>query len=264
MMAKPESGQFAMAHTSRYHSLNAFWAWQFANLSYEDDRVVERIAREYWGFDRVEFLKPIETLEAVLAVNCELAMLAFRGSDEWMDWWVNLRADKVEMRGFDRVHAGFAEELAGLTIPVELGTQPLVITGHSKGGANAILYAAQRFDAGLPVASVWAFGSPRVFSREGARTYDRWTPFATHRVVINNDIVPRLPLRRVDYAHVGVEHYFNRYDELVDAPSWGYKLLDRIAGRFMGGLTDGAQDHTRERYQAVLSGQRFTDAEIED
>jgi hypothetical protein len=80
----------------------------------------------------------------------------------------------------------------------EDGTRSLWITGHSLGGALAMLTAA--FLANVqnhPLAGVYTFGQPRVGDPVFQRRYDETLGDITFRCVNNCDPVPHLPPREL-------------------------------------------------------------------
>lgn len=77
------------------------------------------------------------------------------------DWLRDLDAVPVWDRQIGYVHQGFRDG-ALLILPWLRGIdRPLTLTGHSMGGAIAILAAAYLRAGGVPVAGVVTFGAPR-------------------------------------------------------------------------------------------------------
>lgn len=122
------------------------------------------------------------------------------------DWTNNLKFRLVSGTGLGvggRVHRGFEEELSRVMpeLIVELqgrrdlfGAKPLVLTGHSQGGAIAAIATGALPANGEPVSETYTFAVPRPgdygFSEEiKSRGVDVW------RMEYGNDIVPHLPLR---------------------------------------------------------------------
>jgi hypothetical protein len=88
----------------------------------------------------------------------------------------------------------------------------VLITGHSLGGALAILCALECWRQALPVSGVYTFGQPRVGNAAFAALYDRTRMIhgaslrdLTFRVVNQNDVVPRTPGLLLGYRHGGIE-----------------------------------------------------------
>lgn len=128
-------------------------------------------------------------------------ILAFRGTQSTRDWLSDadiLQTEYPYNRWGGRTHAGFTtiynscrEEILD-RLQMLPSTANLFITGHSLGGALAVLSA-------LDVASnthynpvMYSFAGPRVGDPRFALTYHRLVP-STMRVVNVYDIVPRVP-----------------------------------------------------------------------
>ena len=91
------------------------------------------------------------------------------------------------------------------------GTEKIVFTGHSQGGAVATLlslYAeTHRELLGIPESCeiiCVTFGSPRVFTKETALCYEEKVK-KTYRIVNPIDVVPLFPLGRSGFKHVGLK-----------------------------------------------------------
>ena len=96
---------------------------------------------------------------------------------------------------------------------------PLYLTGHSLGGALAMIAAqdlTENFDLPQPV-QVYTFGSPRIGNVAYASNYDQKIP-ATFRVVVDGDIIPGMPKMFGMYRHAGIE-------VLVDAENGGNLIV---------------------------------------
>lgn len=131
-------------------------------------------------------------------------VIAFRGTEfdlsdiiddlQGYPWWSR------EVSGF--VHRGFLQGVRaiwpGLSMIGE-GAQKLVLTGHSKGGAEAILLGAMLTRLDRPPVQIETFGAPRVgFS--GLSKILKKVPGKRHR--LGDDIVPTVPHRfPLPYRH---------------------------------------------------------------
>lgn len=168
-------------------------------------------------------------------------ILSFRGTETTpsfcsvLDWVNDLHADLVAADGFQgRVHAGFLASLndlwegvvAALEAPADKGlpwAKNLYITGHSKGGALAIL-AGVRLAALKP--RVVTFAAPKVGNRRFSALYPLCIQVAAYEGA--DDIVPLLP--PFGYSTTGtvieqdgmsphLRHL--RIDELIVEGCWG-------------------------------------------
>lgn len=176
-------------------------------------------------------------------------VIAFRGTNALNDWFDNADVSQVKRIGC-KVHRGFdhGERLLHYRLTNELPEcERYWITGHSLGGALATLYAVRLADAGLNVAGLYTFGSPRVGCRCFAQHADYVLSGRHFRVVHGNDVVPRVP-RPLRYRHCGQLCYLDRRDRLRVEPSWLAMEADRIIGyRF-----DLVRDHYMDGYMQSL------------
>ncbi len=226
-----------------------------------------------------------------------MLVLAFRGTEKSpRDWKTDLRARLVPARDERKpglIHEGFQESYHAVEAMIEeelahFPGEPLYVTGHSLGGALAVV-ATRFLDAGN-LAACYTFGSPRVGDLSLAKEFK--TPI--YRVVNAADAVPRLPfgegytlfvriLRRVffflphlpglrrlygymdriaGYTHYGDERYLtaaepgvnNTYPglELIRNPGFFLRLerfVRRVSNTRGGGLIG---DHAIGVYRAKL------------
>ena len=146
-------------------------------------------------------------VQGFLAVrDDDFAVLAFRGTSSLQDWGVDLNAglrSKTDFKGV-RLHSGFWNAFAGARAEIETAVAahvpsdlPLYLTGHSLGGALALIAAAvlERENR----AACYTFGCPRVATRE----FDSDVKCPHYRVVNNWDLVPGVPAGFLGYSHAG-------------------------------------------------------------
>ena len=125
----------------------------------------------------------------------DMMVLSFRETEKKLkDWKTDLRIELKEVSGKKgRIHAGFLDAFNAVSTDIQEKVEehagvPLFITGHSLGGALAIV--ATRFLRADCLAACYTFGSPRVGDRELSREFK--TPI--YRVVNAADGVPRVPV----------------------------------------------------------------------
>ena len=178
---------------------------------------------EAWGFTKTEYVniergRDIDT-QAFVAGDDTRILIAFRGSESRADWLTNLQAatDPGPLPG-TRVHQGFQNALypAMLTVYRTLRDmqdkgQTVWLTGHSLGGALAVLAAAMLCDNGVEVSGVYTYGAPRTGNGAFARELDlhlcdergRGRPHPrAFRVVNAPDLVPHVPPEPL-FSHSG-------------------------------------------------------------
>ena len=176
------------------------------------------------------------------ADGAELHLIAFPGTERGSDVWTDLRmkraafgghspaeflavrdTPKEERGGMPLVHRGFLDycqaalftdaaegETAGERLAADLrahSSEKLYLTGHSLGGAAAILAAARLSDLGVSPDQliVTTFGAPAVGNEDFVRTYqDRFT---LRRVVMRGD-----PVKDALPSPLGFHHFGERID----------------------------------------------------
>lgn len=102
-------------------------------------------------------------------------------------WWAS------EGGGF--AHRGFLVGVRAITpklVPLLPTNAPYVLTGHSKGGSEALLFGAFMARAGNPPAMIETFGAPRA-AFGWIKDALKGVPVKCHRLGI--DIVPTVPHR---------------------------------------------------------------------
>ena len=121
---------------------------------------------------------------------------AFRGSVDGADWAIDL--DSLPWHDGDLgcpVHRGFGCDLTEIWPVIAADpaarTGTVVLTGHSKGGATAILVAARLVVDGRPPAALITFGAPRVAVGGRLGTLLDGVPQSHYRH--GRDIVPTVP-----------------------------------------------------------------------
>ncbi len=146
--------------------------------------------------------------------TAKTAIVAIRGTQNLQDWVNDLEALLLLYAPFPdagMVHMGFLVVYEHIRGSVEsllrqcAGVGRIIITGHSLGGALAILCAfdlLKNSTLGL-VPEVHSFAGPRVASPHFAGQFDALIPIC-RRVVNFLDAVPQVPLPPL-YQHVGEE-----------------------------------------------------------
>lgn len=94
-------------------------------------------------------------------------VIAFRGTvpSNVEDWLRDFDAAPVYDNALGFVHQGFLDGASSIhqALLAGIGVKPVVLTGHSLGGALAIVTAALMRAAGKPPVALVTFGAPRVW-----------------------------------------------------------------------------------------------------
>jgi triacylglycerol lipase len=201
-----------------------------------------------------------QNTQAYLAKNDHACILAFRGTQPTMlaDWLYDLDAHQVN-GPVGKVHEGFLCALHYIWLDVwktlqnERGARSLWITGHSLGGALAVLAAAKlRFEKAQPISGLYTYGQPRVGDFEFSSRFDQGFGDYTFRFVNFHDIVPRVPFRNMNYYDLGKFFYFNENKYDPDT-SWGELLLNKLGNTIQEMIQkNGVTDHYMDNYLIKL------------
>ncbi len=246
-------------------------------------------------YNDVGFVAPPQTFvanginAALVGTTATEVIVAFRGTlpldtEDWnafveslLDWLNDAEAELVRAPyTTGKVHRGFDESLQLLWSNVVSTTEaqhaasklPVVITGHSKGGALASLAALRlQFEAAISPAAVYTFGSARAGDTTFARDYDAKI-LRDWRFENADDLVPHLPpvtpllafLGQIDarlarlsshgYHHVGQLEFLNWDSGITEGSSF---VLDIDRLRHLADLVPAgkiqklARDHSLEK-----------------
>jgi len=160
-------------------------------------------------------------------------VISFKGtqSDSLKNWLEDLKFARTS-HGMScvgcAVHSGFTELWAAVATPLVADVRHLlvahpgariVVTGHSMGGAVALVAAyVLQHDLGIHVSGpIYTYGSPRVgnaafaeqFSPERAASWADASPPTVWRLTHNRDPVPHLPLEAMGFVHAGYEVFYD-------------------------------------------------------
>jgi V8-like Glu-specific endopeptidase len=186
-----------------------------SKLAYEDADSIEQTVRQRWQMNHSEFIQQDKT-ECFLAWNDRQAILAFRGTQmtNLGDWLTDLNVLPIT-RDYGIVHRGFLSAFQVVQKTLEdhlrrLDGIPLVVTGHSLGGALATIAAAE-WRGRHSIRGVYTFGQPAV----GRSTFPQYMGLhygsKFFRIVYRDDVVARVPF---SFAHVGKLFRFDRKGEV--------------------------------------------------
>jgi hypothetical protein len=142
---------------------------------------------------------------ALVCVTDDALIITVQGSESKRDWLNNIKIVKTEYHGI-RAHKGFAW-CAESILPDVLAAiardpvKPVILTGHSLGGAIATLLAVALRPHAVKLIT---FGQPRVSTLRELKLalYGEYI-----RVVNGSDVVPRSPW--LGYSHAGTCVYLD-------------------------------------------------------
>lgn len=152
------------------------------------------------GFIRVDEFS-VDSMYAFVASNDSTVVVAFRGTnaDEVQDWLVDARITRDPVRD-GKIHRGFYRSTQGMlerlvTTANEHGgaTKQLWVTGHSLGGAMALVFTYNVLLQGnIKPAGVVTFGQPMVVNGGLAQFLNNELRGRYLRFVHGGDLVPRV------------------------------------------------------------------------
>jgi hypothetical protein len=212
----------------------------------------------------------IETDLAHVLIKTEDAKLtvAFRGTQNAKDWLTDLDAALVAIptQPKTKVHRGFLKALTSVIDQVVAEIEHsspfhmLIVTGHSLGGALAMLAAPALRALGHNPDYVFTFGQPRVGNSGFSSGYDQVLRNRTWRFVNEEDIVPRVPFVSLGYRHAGQCAFAPSTGGLTINPPLFTLLLSDAVGIFEDYESIQAKalqvsalaDHHIDRYRALV------------
>ena len=218
----------------------------------------------------------VDNTQVYVAGNDNHLVVAFRGSegpnslDGVKDWLLtnalNLLIQPTGKFGMEfaaagagaRFHQGFVSAVSEIWDPLfaEVDAQlkakdrPLWVTGHSLGGALAVLASWLFLRKTIPVHQVVTFGAPMVGNQDAVEAINREFAGKIFRYVNGPDPVPLLPMLSFvtnDYAHCDKVMLLGPADAAADLLNY----LQSTAGEVAGGVFSG---EITERVWAGLKG----------
>lgn len=243
---------------------NALFLAQACSLAYFDEPAGAAGFREELGLEAK--LISVDNTQVYVGTSDKAIVVAFRGSqapttlDGLKDWLLTnannyliipegrIGTDFAAAGVGARFHRGFMEALHAIWEPllkavneaVEGADRPLWVTGHSLGGALALLAAWRLQRSFVAVHEVVTFGAPMIGNEAAARAFEQEFAGKIFRYVNLEDPVPLLPsvsLVANSYAHCQSEVSMQAVQAAVSA----LEALKETAGSAVDRLLEAAQ-----------------------
>lgn len=257
-----------------------------ADLAYHNEPQGPAAFKEKLGLDAK--LISVGNTQVYVAQSPKAVVVAFRGTEspaslEGIKDWLLTNANNFLILpegelGTDfaaagvgaRFHRGFMQALAAIWDPLFAAVQaaqkqserPLWLTGHSLGGALALLAAWRLQMHFLAVHQVYTFGAPMIGNPTAAASFAREFPDRIYRYIDKRDIVPLLPtisLIANEYSHCLAEVALSdaaaaAADELKQAAGdqADKPMSPGLADLIFGRLKDGFAAHLMNNYCALI------------
>ncbi|QYK47570.1 MAG: lipase family protein [Phycisphaeraceae bacterium] len=247
---------------------NTYWLARWSDLSYRDEAAAGAEAISLGMKSR--FLSSTKEskkdAQGYVFSDHETVIIAFRGTEPTKpaDWLADLKYEPKKWHGVEGlVHHGIAayvdsiwEQMTERIKEVRTSGQALWLTGHSLGGAMAVLAAARLAveHPEISVHGVVTFGQPRVGDAGFAGAYSGVLGERTVRCVNNRDIVVRVPKRIMKFRDVGSVWYFDEGGRYCGDPGFFFRFLDTVVvtpDEFKGAAREGIADHAMATYVAL-------------
>ena len=215
-------------------------------------------------------LMPRRDVQCAVIREPKKVIFAFRGTTDLPGWLIDadirFRRYRPAAHWFERgtkIHEGFYidvdmiwPELAPIAAQAAIDGYGIDVTGHSKGGGEALPFAYRLAkERHILVNQVITFGGPRVFNRAGAEEYDS-LGIPTLRVIDEDDLVCRIPWRLGLYRHVGTSAFIDAWGNIALNEPWYAHVPSDVTAiisewRSHHGIAP-ATDHAIDRYIARL------------
>ena len=202
----------------------------------------------------------VEGAQAYVLSDKTDVIVACRGTEPTAlnDVLADLKMFPVKHHIAGRVHRGFYAEydkvIPGIKDALakhnKKGDKTVWVTGHSLGGAMAVLVAAEL----KPNGGLHTFGQPRVGNKAFLTALDG---IKYYRYRNNNDAVTAVPPSFLLFRHGGILRYINTFGNIRPA-TWAQRFKDKCRGHWMAlksfNLIDGFADHSMGLYHDYLYG----------
>ncbi|MCU0437960.1 MAG: lipase family protein [Raineya sp.] len=251
----------SLQHTATDFELqNAIHLAELSDIAYHNgDFIQSQVAHLYNQFAFID-IHPMSGFDTELFVvgNDKTIVIAFRGTEaDSLEDWVNNLDNRPFAYSSGNVHRGFWEALDqvwSLTLEkiqsFRTNNQTIWLTGHSQGGALAMLAGKRLLDSSITIQGIYTYGQPKLGDMLFVANYDSFLKNKTFRIYNEGDSVIESP-PKLYHAGIGVKlqqegGFEIQYNATIFEQSGGdfLSLLDSIFDY----ATDGLQVHKMQEY----------------
>ena len=225
-----------------------------------------------WGFREFKYVyaEDLKILALILREGSDV-VISFRGTviDSTINWQTDLQARLIPMDSFGGVHKGFSEALDSIWVGIKNHispgkTQRIWLTGHSLGGALALMAGARLITEykrypNIIINGLYVFAAPRVGDRDFADSYkNTYLDRRSFVFVHHNDIITVYPpfIQKIsEYVNVGNLLCINREGTINPIESLSeFKILRQfLTGyfkeQFLAGFNKGKLVHDWQTFK---------------
>ncbi len=251
-----ELPDFSFELHREYRPENAFMLLWASSLAENLDRPSIQKGLQAWGFQESTLIgSPQKGAYAYLAEDPEFNLLAFRGTNSWQEtladaFFLPKTYGSIGFSGLG--HQGMMYQFQKLLKQSEPllkrkdpgQNKPLLIAGHSLGGAVALLHAMHFAKTGWDVMGVYTSAQPRVGNEAFYQDVERWLPNRYYRMEADVDLIPRLPPSQVSS---------DKFSRIVPDP---LKQVQTALRNFVEGMKYALPSGSRMRIGSVLEVQQ--------
>ena len=250
---KPENAFLVATTIDKFNQVLCTRLAGISAAAYKSEKVIVHDLRALeMGFHNYELISN-GNAQAYIIWNDKELIVAWRGTEptEYEDILADLKFRKVKgMEGM--VHRGFKEYVDKVydgvlkrVVEITKGKwYKIYVTGHSLGGASALICTNRFEEEQFVVKACYTFGAPR----PGGWKYANSFKTNVFRVRNNNDLVTKVPPTIIGYKHVGELCYIDRHGILrTGKVKWYVLFRNWIKGQFER-FGDGLRDHSIGEY----------------
>ncbi len=251
---------------------NALFLAQVSNLAYQPLVQIPDQLKTQFGLSQYKqfYYEPTDTL-AFLASNDTAIILTFRGTELTVlrDWFVDGKDELIPSVEKGHIHRGFNEALGFIWNDLFKSLSDLIngadnnlklwITGHSLGGALAVLAVDRLTAQHMDVQGLYTYGQPRVGDQDFVNNFNEKMGGLAFRFVNDGDIVPQVPYPP-GYAHADAEAFFDNKGTLYTSDIFLHEIIsisEDVALRSLETATSknptGVEDHFMDYYIQKIS-----------